>query len=137
MTEPQNMPEPSTRPQSNEPASTDSGAAWQRPAADAQPAAAVTAAQPVVATAPVTAQQSVYGSQPPTGYQAYPAATPLSGGFDGTVPPGSPPAWAMPAAPKPSPIGKIFAGVAAAAILSISSGLVGGVVGANFFGDKE
>ncbi|MBB5871816.1 putative serine protease PepD [Allocatelliglobosispora scoriae] len=141
MTEPQNMPEPSTRPQSNEPASTDSGAAWQRPAADAQPAAAVpvTAAQPVPAAEPVTAQQPVYGSQPQpaAGYQAYPAATPLSGGYDGTVPPGTPPAWAMPAAPKPRPFGKILAGVAAAAILSISSGLVGGVVGANFFGDKD
>ena len=58
------------------------------------------------------------------------------GGGYGTVPPPNPPAWAMPAA-KPRPFGKILAGTALAAILSISSGLVGGVVGANFFGNRE
>jgi len=143
MSDPQSIPEPeSSRPQSDNPFA----APVARPSAEpapAPPAPASAAPAPAATTAQFpsyTPQQgsgySAYGSQPPSyasqaGYGSQPtSATPASGGA--WVPPGSnlPPNSPYAAPRRKSPVLKILAAVAAAGIISVSSALAGGVVGA-------
>jgi putative serine protease PepD len=109
MTDSQFTPD-SSNPKPTEPASsTDPAAIWQRPETPA----------------PVTPSPVVsYGDTAGGGIPPYTGA----------------PAWAVaqqPPAPRQDRTGKFILGTALAAILALSSGLVGGVIGANYFGGKD